>query len=83
MTELHQMIRQIREYKGISREALADNVGIAVSTLERIENGRTDPKYSTLKKILDSLDVHTSITITSPPSLKATSTHVKNKWLIS
>ena len=82
MTELHQMIRQIREYKGISREALADNVGIAVSTLERIENGRTDPKYSTLKKILDSLDVHTSITITSSPSLKTTSNRVKNKWLI-
>ncbi|WPC75200.1 helix-turn-helix domain-containing protein [Vibrio porteresiae] len=83
MTELHHMIREIREYKGISREALADNIGIAVSTLERIENGRTDPKYSTLKKILLCLEAHTSVTINESKSSTIASSDPHHKWVIS
>ncbi len=46
------LIRHLRVNCKISQEYLANDVGIAVSTIERIENGKVNPRIDTLEKIL-------------------------------
>ncbi|QBR12777.1 helix-turn-helix domain-containing protein [Sphingobacterium sp. CZ-2] len=46
-----------RKSKGFSQESLADNCGISIRTVQRIENGQTTPRPYTLKVIADFLDL--------------------------
>ena len=46
-------IKARRESRGTSQEALAGLMGIGVSTLIRIENGKQDPTLPTLRKVAD------------------------------
>ncbi|WP_211830377.1 helix-turn-helix domain-containing protein [Kistimonas asteriae] len=48
--------RIIRVRSNRSQESLALDVGVAVSTIERIENGKVIPKFSSLLNIFNSLD---------------------------
>lgn len=46
-----------RRKKGLTQEELADMAGIGRRTLQRIENGDTEPRAFTLKAIADVLEV--------------------------
>ncbi|MCE7064543.1 helix-turn-helix domain-containing protein [Dyadobacter sp. CY326] len=50
-------IRFLRKSKGFSQEALAENAGINLRTLQRIETGNTVPRGETLRLLARALDV--------------------------
>lgn len=57
------IIKEIRQIKGISREKLAEDAGISVSHLEKIEVGLRRPGMSTYQRILDSLGTQVVIDV--------------------
>ncbi|MCF2490811.1 helix-turn-helix domain-containing protein [Dyadobacter sp. CY347] len=52
-----EQIRSLRKSKGLSQEALAENAGINLRTLQRIENGQAVPRGETLRLLAGALDV--------------------------
>jgi uncharacterized Tic20 family protein len=46
-----------RKLKGITQETLAEETGLNVRTIQRIEAGEVDPRLYTLKSIADALEV--------------------------
>jgi transcriptional regulator with XRE-family HTH domain len=51
------VIRARREQRGLSREVLAVDAGLTTGTLARLELGQSDPGWSTICTILDSLEM--------------------------
>lgn len=56
-TELSQRVKELRNRKGFSQETLAENSGLSLRTIQRIENGESEPRGDTLKRLADSLNV--------------------------
>ena len=54
---ISEQIRSLRKSKGLSQEALAENAGINLRTLQRIETGNTIPRGETLRLLARALDV--------------------------
>ena len=50
-------LRQIRERRGMTQEALAEKVGVSRAYLSRLEMGRHDPPLSRLRKLAKVLKV--------------------------
>lgn len=50
-------IEEIRQSKGMSLRMLADLADINKDSIVNLENGRTDPKLSTLLAVADALNV--------------------------
>jgi uncharacterized Tic20 family protein len=55
--ELAFRIKEIRKHKGYSQEELSEKSGLSIRTIQRIENGESDPRGDTLKKLANSLEV--------------------------
>lgn len=51
------VMKDIREERGISRPAMAKDLGVTASALWKIENGKVVPKYGTIEKFSKSLNV--------------------------
>jgi transcriptional regulator with XRE-family HTH domain len=49
-------LKALRQGQGLSLRALADRSGVTYGALSHIENGRSSPAVSTLKKVLAALD---------------------------
>ena len=47
-----QLVRQAREERGYSQQYVADEIAIDVRTLKKIEEGKTDPDYRTIYKLI-------------------------------
>jgi transcriptional regulator with XRE-family HTH domain len=58
-----ELIRQLREQRKVSVEALADAATISVESLSRIEGAAAFPRLSTLRKVADALALQPSILI--------------------
>jgi len=54
---LGKAIRQLREKKGLTQEAVAHDAGITTATLGVIERGLSNPTWATVKAIAAALDV--------------------------
>lgn len=54
---LGKAIRQLREDRGVSQEALAHAAGVTSGTLSLIERGLSNPTWGTTKGIAAALDV--------------------------
>lgn len=54
---LGKAIRQLREERGVSQEALAHAAGVTSGTLSLIERGLSNPTWGTVKGIAVALDV--------------------------
>ena len=48
---LSKKVKELRKRKGFSQEELAENSGLSLRTIQRIENGETEPTGETLKRI--------------------------------
>lgn len=62
------VLRRYRENKGISQDKMAVLTGISVSTIQRIENGRSDMKlrqYRSYLTVLEMSDMDVSIALFS------------------
>lgn len=57
MKQLGQKIAEIRKRKGQSQEALSEQAGISLRTLQRIEKGESEPRGHTLKSVCQALHV--------------------------
>lgn len=55
--ELAQKIKGLRNRKGFSQEELAEKAGLSLRTIQRIENGETEPRGDSLKRIASAFDV--------------------------
>ncbi|WP_196891477.1 helix-turn-helix domain-containing protein [Aureivirga marina] len=58
MKEIGQKIRKIRKRKGMSQEDLAEEAGVNLRTIQRIENNETEPRSKTLQLICDVLEIN-------------------------
>lgn len=54
---LSNQIKRIREQKGYSQERLAELSGLSLRTIQRVENGETQPHGDTLHRLTDALGV--------------------------
>lgn len=52
---LGRAVRQLREERGVSQEALAYEAGVTSGTLSQIERGRSNPTWGTVKGIAAAL----------------------------
>ena len=55
-SELSKRVKELRSRKGLSQEQLAENSGLSLRTIQRIENGETEPRGETLKRLMNALD---------------------------
>ena len=55
--DLAKRVKELRKRKGFSQEELTENSGLSLRTIQRIENGETEPTGDTLKKISHALSV--------------------------
>lgn len=57
---LGRAIRQLREERGLSQEALAVGAGVTASSLGQIERGGASPRWDTVRLIAAELGVSSS-----------------------
>lgn len=55
--DLGKRVKELRIRKGLSQEELAENSGLSLRTIQRIENGENEPRGDTLKRLSNSLNV--------------------------
>ena len=55
--ELAKRTKTLRKNKGLSQEDLAEDSGLSLRTIQRIESGETEPTGDSLKKISSALNV--------------------------
>jgi len=51
-------LKELRNQKGMSQEVLADISGLSLRTIQRIENGETNPTGESLKRLSNALNVN-------------------------
>ena len=51
------LIKEVRLKKGLTQKQLSERCGIADSNIRKYENGHQTPKWETLKRIADALDI--------------------------
>ncbi len=56
-TELANRIKELRTRKGFSQEELSERTGLSLRTIQRIENGETEPRGDSLKRLAQAFDV--------------------------
>lgn len=54
---LGKAVRQLREKRGLTQEALAHDAGVTTGTLSMIERGHSNPAWGTVRGIAEALDV--------------------------
>lgn len=55
---LAKRVKELRNRKGFSQEILAEESGLSLRTIQRIENEETEPTGETLKKLANALNVN-------------------------
>lgn len=53
---LGKAIRQLREKRGMTQEALAQEAGVTVGHMSMIERGHSNPTWATVKAVAAALD---------------------------
>ena len=68
--DLGEQIKRMRNAKGLSQKEVLNISGLDKAQLSRIENGKTDPSFSTLEKIAKALGLSLSQLFASTDELK-------------
>ena len=55
---LAKRVKELRKRKGLSQEELTENSGLSLRTIQRIENGETEPTGETLRRMASALKVN-------------------------
>ena len=50
-------LRALREARGIGQENLAHRASVSVATYARVERSQVNPTWTTVRRVLDALDV--------------------------
>ena len=63
-------LKRWREYRLMTQKELADAAELGVASVVRIENNHTEPRFSTIKKLANALDLEARRLISErPPEL--------------
>lgn len=54
---LGEAVRRLREKRGLTQEALAQEAGVTTGTVSLVERGRSNPAWGTVKALADGLSV--------------------------
>jgi transcriptional regulator with XRE-family HTH domain len=54
---LGRAVRELREARGISQEKVARRAGLHLTWINRVENGRTNPTWGSMKRVAFALRV--------------------------
>lgn len=57
-SHLSSKVKELRNRKGISQETLAEESGLSLRTIQRIENGETNPTGDSLKRLSGALNIN-------------------------
>lgn len=57
MLKIGQNIKKLRELKNVSRQYIADGIGVTLKTYSNIENDLKSPEVETVEKIAQILDI--------------------------
>ena len=57
-SDLAKRVKELRNRRGLSQELLAENSGLGLRTIQRIENGETEPRGDTLRRLANALDAN-------------------------
>jgi transcriptional regulator with XRE-family HTH domain len=55
---LARTLRRLRHERGSTQEELAHHAGLTVGALARIERGQANPSWTTVKRIIDALEIN-------------------------
>ena len=55
MVKIGAQLRRARERALLTQEELSDRAGLGVPTISRIENGRVEPHFRTIRKLAKAL----------------------------
>lgn len=55
--DLAKRVKKLRNRNGMSQELLAENSGLSIRTVQRIENGETQPTGDSIKRLSNALNV--------------------------
>jgi len=78
--KLAQEVKELRKGKALSQEELAKNSGLSLRTIQRVENGETEPTGETLKRISSALDVTPNELICRDSNKETPKKTVKTKY---
>jgi transcriptional regulator with XRE-family HTH domain len=75
-------IREIREWRGLTLDALAAKCGIAKPNLSRLENDKVTPTFETLKTVAAALDTHPALLVSAkkPEHAWTWTRHAFTEW---
>lgn len=57
MNDLGNKLKHLRVLKNLTQKKMAEKIGCTPAYICQLENGKTDPSISTLKKIVDALNI--------------------------
>jgi transcriptional regulator with XRE-family HTH domain len=72
-------IRQLREKRGLTQEALAHKAGVTTGTLSLVERGRSNPAWGTVRGIATALGVTVGELATLADSFEKTVGNAKRR----
>ena len=61
MKRMGLIIQKARELKGITQTALADQIDVSLRTIIAIENGKRNPTFEVLYRLIDALNIPADI----------------------
>ena len=74
---LGEQIKRIRNAKGLSQKEVLNISGLDKAQFSRIENGKTDPSFTTLEKIAKALGISISELFATTDEIKEVNSHDK------
>ena len=79
--KIGQLIKELRQKKGLTQDELATKTDISVRTIQRIENDEVDPRAYTLQSLAVVLEVDYETLATSQFKAKGIKGEEDSKWL--
>ena len=76
--DLGEQIKRIRTAKGLSQKEVLNISGLDKAQYSRIENGKTDPSFSTLERIAKALGLSVSELFATADEFKEVNSHDKS-----
>jgi transcriptional regulator with XRE-family HTH domain len=82
MGDIGAKIKELRILKGLTQEDLAEQTGLSVRTIQRIESGDVDPRTYTLTALAEALEVDLEVLTSKKIDSPKTFTQDAYNWVI-
>lgn len=82
MENIGTKIKELRVLKGLTQEELAEQTGLSVRTIQRIESGEVDPRTYTLTALAEALEVELEVFTSKKINSSKTFSQDAYNWVI-